>query len=249
MQIGCRSATWLKEPGRKEQPRRPSASRALERFQDVRCEQARQLFDAYLDGELSSALETELGAHRVRCASCRREIALLEVSGHVLRTDLDDSTLSGDFTDRLLRCVEEAKPPLRLRLRRVVYVAAPLAAAAVIAMAFFGAFDGKSASRVAGLQEVNPHLSRSDLPEPPREIAPAAAPVAPVPELAFEEWLRQAGANVEAGRRTGESLHQMLDDTFQSVLILLEDAAYEMGPPAPQDSPSNGGHKSDVEDM
>lgn len=219
----------------------------LERFLDVRCEQARQLFDAYLDGELSSALETELGAHRLRCASCRRELALLEVSGHVLRTDPDDSSLSGDFTDRLLRCVEEAKPPLTIRLRRIVYIAAPLAAAAVIALAFFGAFDGKSASRVAGVQEINPHLSRPAQPVAPPSVVPDVAPQGETSDIAFEDWLRQAGENVEAGRRTGESLQQMLDSTFQSVLILLEDAAAaEMGPPAPDDLPKASG---DVEDM
>jgi len=210
----------------------------------VRCEQARQLFDAFLDGELSPALETELGAHRLRCANCRRELALLEVTGHVLRSDEVEPT-SGDFTDRLMRCVEERRPPLSIRLRRSLYIAGPLAAAAVVALAFLGVFDGKRASKVAGVQQLNPNPTV-------RQASPApAATAAPVeqPDVAFEEWLRQAGENVEAGRQSGESLQHMLDDTFSNVLKLLEDAAAKDSAPATAPASPQAKKKDDVEDL
>ncbi len=73
----------------------------------MNCEQARNFFDAHINGELSSALETELAAHRVSCSQCRHELALLEVAGHVIATGREDGVeLAPDFTDRLLACVE-----------------------------------------------------------------------------------------------------------------------------------------------
>ena len=72
----------------------------------MNCEQARNLFDAYLDGELSQTLQAELGAHRVACDTCRHELALLEVAGDVMSADLDSGDKLGTaFSDRLLECV------------------------------------------------------------------------------------------------------------------------------------------------
>jgi Putative zinc-finger len=103
----------------------------------MNCEQARNLFDAYLDGELSSALETELGAHRVQCDQCRHELALLEVAGHVISDDSDpESSVPDDFTDRLLACVDAPRPVVyRFDRRRWVVGVAVLAAAAMVAIA------------------------------------------------------------------------------------------------------------------
>ena len=36
----------------------------------ITCQNARQLFDRYLDGELTSSLHTELHAHRLNCSEC-----------------------------------------------------------------------------------------------------------------------------------------------------------------------------------
>ncbi len=112
------------------------------------CEHAQQLFDAYLDGELSSSLATELGAHRLRCPECRRALALLEVTGHVLASDVDIVELKKGFEDRLLACVG-SRTSWQQRFRKTLYVAGPLAAAAVIALAFLGAFD-RNPGRWAG---------------------------------------------------------------------------------------------------
>ena len=215
----------------------------------MRCEQARQLFDAYLDGELSPALETELGTHRLRCASCRRELALLEVTGHVLRLDGDAPPLSDDFTDRLLRCVDRSPGQRFARFRRWVYIGAPMAAAAMIALAFLGVFDGRRTSKVAGVQEVNP-AAVSPGKHNPNEPRPGNA--TQNPKVAFEEWLRRTEENVESGRRTGESLQHMLDNTFTHVLKLLEEAAeLKAGDAAPVDPPTKDSaeQKDGVEDL
>ena len=104
---------------------------------EMTCNQARNLFDVYLDGELSGSLGTELAAHRVACAACRRELALMEVAGHVIRVDSDGPTLSDGFSDRLLACIDEPPSVSFLRFRKVVlWAGGGLAAAAVLALMF-----------------------------------------------------------------------------------------------------------------
>ncbi len=101
------------------------------------CNQARSLFDVYLDGELSGSLGTELAAHRVSCSACRRELALMEVAGHVIRVDSDGPTLSDGFSDRLLACMDEPSSASFLRFRKaVLWVGGGLAAAAALALIF-----------------------------------------------------------------------------------------------------------------
>src|SRR3990172_9471766 len=100
----------------------------------MRCEEAQQLFDGYLDGELSPSLTTELDAHRLQCADCRRALAILEVTGHVLVSDREAIMLESKFTDRLLACVETPGQRRVRQARRFLYVAGPMAAAAVIVL-------------------------------------------------------------------------------------------------------------------
>ena len=101
------------------------------------CSQAKNLFDVYLDGELSGSLGTELAAHRVACAACRRELALMEVAGHVIRVDSDGPTLSDGFSDRLLACIDEPPSGSFLLFRKVVlWAGGGLAAAAALALMF-----------------------------------------------------------------------------------------------------------------
>ena len=102
------------------------------------CNQAKQLFDAFLAGELSVPLATELGAHRVSCADCRRALALLEITGHILATDEDPVRLKSNFTDRLLACVDKPIGRFNRLMRRTIYIGGPMAAAAVVALAFLG---------------------------------------------------------------------------------------------------------------
>ena len=99
------------------------------------CEDARNLFDAHLNGELQPALETELNAHRVRCPACRHELALLEVAGQVIAADDAAPALDEDFALRLMACVSERRTSRPLWHRRVVGIGArALAAAACIAL-------------------------------------------------------------------------------------------------------------------
>ena len=124
------------------------------------CQQARNLFDAYLDGELSPALETELAAHRLNCPDCRHALALLEVVGHVVGADADhDPGLDDEFTHRLLGCLQQSQPVQRPIWVRSWFVGGSLlAAAAALALVFTLMFRGPE-PRVAGEIHRNPNLS------------------------------------------------------------------------------------------
>jgi hypothetical protein len=98
------------------------------------CHQVRPLFDAYLNGELSTELATELAAHRLKCAGCRHELALLELAGSVIRCDLEDPTPPADFTERLMACIHEPVSVPFYRRRRVVAIAGSALAAAACAL-------------------------------------------------------------------------------------------------------------------
>jgi hypothetical protein len=186
----------------------------------MQCEQARQLFDAYLDGELSPSLATELGAHRLRCADCRQALALLEVSGHILRSDRDTVQASDDFTDRLLACVDTG-PTWRRRVLHTIYVGGPLAAAAVIALAFIGVFDGKRPSQVAGVKELaSPAVVRSI--DPSKATVPAVQlPAVDPAEKALGDFIDQTQQRM---KDKGDSVQRVLDLTILQMLDILEEA-------------------------
>jgi len=189
----------------------------------MRCKEARQLFDAYLDGELPPTLQAELGAHRIQCAECRTALALLEVSGQILASDRDDIVLGADFADRLLACMAAPRPRRLTQVKRALYYAAPLAAAALIVLAFLGVFDrangtGGQRLQVAGQEDSNPNAG----------LAPAAelqVPDAPTrPEQRLERWIRQTQETGEAKRQSVESLQRVLDLTIGQWLDILEEA-------------------------
>ncbi|MFQ5413300.1 MAG: anti-sigma factor family protein [Phycisphaerae bacterium] len=189
----------------------------------MHCEAARQLFDAYLDGELSGSLAAELGAHRLQCAACRRELALLEVSGHIIASDRESSSISDGFTDRLMACMGSEPVSWVRRIRLGLYVAAPLAAAAVVVMAFLGVFD-RPANRVAGLEEQAPATARASRSAPLQDsVAPASADVqAPGGIEPLDRWLERAGENLAAKRRSSDALHRKLDLTVLQLLDILQ---------------------------
>ena len=185
----------------------------------MRCEEARKLFDAYLDGELSPSLATELGAHRVRCAACRRSLALLEVSGHIISCDREPVTVAENFSERLLACVDVRENSWAAKVRRSLYVIGPLAAAAVIAMAFLGFFDRGRDSRVAGVKV-----------EPTQVEVGASRPNAPslydreAAERAIDQWIEQMQANKAAKAQTGEATTKPPALTILQILEMLKDA-------------------------
>ncbi|MCH7841022.1 MAG: zf-HC2 domain-containing protein [Planctomycetes bacterium] len=167
----------------------------------MRCEQARELFNAYLDGELSPTLETELAAHRLHCADCRRSLALLEVSGHIVASDREPVELHGDFTDRLVACVKTRNSKWTRFVRPGLYIGGPLAAAAVIALAFLGAFDrGAGKTQVAG--ETVEFISEMELGEALEAIeAGDATP---------QDLLTRIQSNLRTKRESGASLQQAM---------------------------------------
>ncbi len=187
----------------------------------MQCEQSRQLFDAYLDGELSPSLATELGAHRLRCADCRQALALLEVSGHILRSDRDTVQASDDFTDRLLACVDTA-PDWRRRVLNTIYIGGPLAAAAVIALAFIGVFDGKRPSQVAGVKELAPPVAVG-LIDSTKAVTPVAIQLQAVDpaEKALGDFIDQTQQSMKV---KGDSVQRVLDLTVLQMLDILEEA-------------------------
>lgn len=199
----------------------------------MRCEQARQLFDAYLDGELSPALATELGAHRLRCAECRRALALLEVSGHILASDRDPVSLPEGFEDRLLACM--AKPSTRWsrRARHALYIAGPLAAAALVALAFLGAFDRRS-GEVAGEEAAWTKAAFTEDRASGSDDSLDAA-VDEADEEATREWDlwgQQVLENFDSQRQRGESLQRALDQRMLQFLDVLEKAKENSRSPA-----------------
>lgn len=99
----------------------------------ITCQHARQLFDSYLDGELSPSLQAELHAHQLSCSACQNELAMLEACGDVVALDHCEPRLSDSFTDRVLlaRRAQLARRPRRWG-RALVLVGSPMAAAASI---------------------------------------------------------------------------------------------------------------------
>jgi len=105
----------------------------------ITCQDARNLFDRYIEGDLPSSLQTELQAHRLNCPSCQNELVMLETLGDVISLDHHAPKLDDSFTDRVLSARREqlkaAKP--RRWNRLMLYTAPPLAAAACITFFLF----------------------------------------------------------------------------------------------------------------
>ncbi len=102
----------------------------------ITCRHARQLFDCYLDGELSSSLQAELHAHQLSCDACRSELAMLEAFGDVVAADRREPMPGGAFTDRVMQAYRLQQRPVRRSWGRVlVLFGSPAAAAASIVLA------------------------------------------------------------------------------------------------------------------
>ncbi len=207
----------------------------------MHCEQARQLFDAFLDGELSPSLAIELGAHRLACGECRRALALLEVSGHILRSDREPGETSAGFADRLMACVDVPRPWRRLRF--AVYAGGPLAAAAVIALAFLGVFDRRQESKVAGIQQiVAPPFRQETFPSSDSGIGAGREAARTDSKISTEQALDEIVERTHVRmRETGTSLQQALDLTILQMLNILEEAKERSNRSGPDASnPSTG---------
>lgn len=174
------------------------------------CQQARNLFDSYLDGELSGTLATELDAHRLQCPTCRQELALLEVAGHVIAVEPEPGEgLSEDFPDRLLACVEprSIKPATRLR-RPMVIGASLLALAASVVLV------------VALIRSPTPKVAGEKIFRNTAE-APEKVPE-PTLDVAAESLRKQVETTWSARRRSANALFQFGQDLLTDMLEQLD---------------------------
>lgn len=175
----------------------------------MNCEQARNLFDAHLNGELSSALETELAAHRVSCSECRHELALLEVAGHVISTGRDDGPeLAPGFTDRLLACVETPRKrtiPMPSRFDRRWMVGGGVLAAAASVMFAFNIWLADPGARIAGMKVT-------------KKAAVEDADI----EVATDSMVRQVEKNLKTNADGAQLLMQMGQMSMQQLLDRLQ---------------------------
>ena len=102
----------------------------------ITCKNAKQLFDRYLDGELSSSLQAELHAHRLNCCNCQQDLAIFEACGDVVRMDAREPRLDSSFTNRVMLAYRvQGRSPHRRWQRVAMWTAGSLAAAASIALA------------------------------------------------------------------------------------------------------------------
>jgi hypothetical protein len=102
----------------------------------MKCSEAEQFFDAYLDGELAGSLRLEFDAHRLRCTVCQQKLAMMESCEHILARDTRGPVLSDDFTDRVMDEIEQRRVlAAHSRRRLVIGAAVALQAAAVIVFA------------------------------------------------------------------------------------------------------------------
>lgn len=103
----------------------------------ITCQHARQLFDRYLDDELSPSLQAELHAHRLHCMECQNELALGEACADVIRLDRCEPALSESFTDRVMAARRAQLASRSRHWRRIaIFTGSGLAAAASIAIVF-----------------------------------------------------------------------------------------------------------------
>ena len=210
------------------------------------CQQACNLFDAYLDGELSPALATELHAHRLQCASCRQELAVMEVAGHVIASGGDEPALEAGFTDRLLACLQPQvrKPHAgRTWIFRIGGVAAAAACLALL-IGYLSQPEPRVAGTRVGLVDAGPGVAqpgppeRADIPSP--GLDRAAIALSRTLEDAVRETHESSDSLVHLGRMT---LLQMVE-ALQLEELRESDAPYESWP---DDTP--GEDAEDIEEL
>lgn len=205
------------------------------------CRQSHNLFDAHLDGELEGSLAAELGAHLLKCADCRRELALLEVAGRVIAADTDVPEMSGDFMERLLACAEAQNSQPMSRKRLLLYAGLPLAAAACLAL-MVGVLSHRSASGDHAKLEpvVAPDVEMDRSPEAVLERVEEALAHDPdnprLQELA--DALRMTGKDiVEGAKDTTNLLENLSEETIMGILesIPVDSATDGEASPVPED--------------
>lgn len=163
----------------------------------ITCEHARQLFDRYLDGELSPSLQAELHAHRLSCSLCQSELAMLEACGDVILLDRSEPTVSASFTDRVMSAYvsRRAHQPRRRLVRAAMMVASPMAAAAslLLAVVLVTPDTPQPPSLVAGDSASVPEFLRNMAGDPsPGEAAEEIKVIPQMPAAGFmQAWITE----------------------------------------------------------
>ena len=220
------------------------------------CEQARNLFDTYLDGELTGSLAAEFGAHKLNCSACRRELALLEVAGHVIAADTDTPLLSEEFSERLLACAMSAQRPWYRRKRSILYVGGPLAAAACVAL-LVSAFYHAPGAAAGGHRPPAPMvLDEVDRVETPAELLENVehALTRNPDNLELQraaDALRSRVREIADGTKDGASvLENSLKETIMEILERIPiDSPRNEEEPSPATESSGDDHDPPVEDL
>jgi hypothetical protein len=115
--------------------------------------------------------------------------------------------------------MEPRSPIWVQRARRVLYIGGPLAAAAVVALAFLGVFD-PDPGRVASQKEFPVVPPAHDI----SELFDATEPADDQAEQVLDELALQTRERIDAKRQSGESLQEMLDLTVGQLLDVLNEA-------------------------
>jgi hypothetical protein len=185
----------------------------------ISCQHARQLFDRYLDDELSPSLQTEVHAHRLNCTACQNELAMLEACGDVVRLDRSEPLLSASFTDRVLlaRRSQRVVRPRRWG-RLIATVAAPLAAAASLAFTVSVIMPPARTARppvIDSFVVAAPEKIQQALVEPEALSVEVKRELASTPQMeAVDGWmavlLEHSKSTLEGTRRSAEQIQALL---------------------------------------
>jgi hypothetical protein len=193
----------------------------------ISCQNAKRLFDRYLDGELPSSLQTELHAHRLNCTDCQNELGMVEACVDVIAADRCEPVLSGSFTDRLMAARKaQLKPQKRHWGRVLLMIGSPLAAAASIAFAVMLISPSmQHRSVIASRTESAPKEIRSLLGDGTKQLTPEAkVELARTPEMPANGFLESLLAPfVEKSRDTLEGTKRSAAELAMLVQMGLAD--------------------------
>lgn len=182
----------------------------------ITCKNAQQLFDRYLDGELSSSLQAELHAHRLNCNHCQQDLAILEACGDVVRMDTRELRLDSSFTNRvMLAYATQSRSPRRRWQRVSMWTAGSLATAASIALAVVMLKPSTTPPNI-------PSVIASDI----VRTSVIAADTVAVPEPVRELLITTEGTQMtDAAKAELDATQQMSSSTVTSLLTPIVERA------------------------
>ncbi len=189
----------------------------------MRCEQTKLLFDAYIDGELSTHLKSEFCAHLVNCSDCRRALALVEVSGQIISLNDPEDQLGDDFTNRLLACLERPRASTYQKVRRILYIGGPLAAAAVVVFSIVGIITSKDNNYVLGQKDVA-KLQAPEVTDKSAKTKPLDAHFEDPAADPLEKWISKGRENFGGELPSEPSDPRAVDMTILQLLEMFDDA-------------------------